>query len=194
MKTNRAGIELIKTYEGLMTTAYVDPVGIWTVGYGHTDMAGPPKVTKGMRITPEQADDILVADLVKYEAAVLKALRRVPTENQFAAMVSLCFNIGPTAFAGSSVVRRFNEGNFLLAADAFLLWRYGTVKGKKVVLRGLERRRSAERDLFLNGVKATVPPAVEAPKPSQPPSIQTVMLGVVMAIIAAVAAWLGFGG
>ena len=170
MKTNRAGVELIKTYEGLMTTAYVDPVGILTIGYGHTDMAGPPKVSKGMRITAEQADDILIADLAKYEAAVLKALKRVPTENQFSAMVSLCFNIGPDAFARSTVARRFNEGNFILAADAFLLWRFGTVGGKKVILRGLERRRSAERELFLNGAKATtskpVPPPPKAPAPS----------------------------
>jgi GH24 family phage-related lysozyme (muramidase) len=164
MKTNRAGVELIKAYESLRTVAYIDPVGIWTIGYGHTAMSGVPHPFKGLRITAEQADDILVADLAKFEAGVVKVLKRVPNENQFSAMVSLAFNIGLTAFAGSTVLRRFNEGNFILAADAFLMWRYGTVGGRKVVLRGLERRRHSERELFLR--TTSIPEPIPAPSRS----------------------------
>lgn len=158
MKTNRAGIDLIKEFEGLRTTAYADPVGILTIGYGHTSAAGAPKVTKGMKITAAYAEDILVIDLAKFEAEVLRKLTRLPNENQFAAMVSLCFNIGPGNFAKSSVLHYFNAGDPTTAADKFLLWN----KAGGKVLAGLKRRREAERTLFRR-------PVVEAPAPPPPP-------------------------
>jgi GH24 family phage-related lysozyme (muramidase) len=79
------------------------------------------------------------------ERAVTKAISVAPTSNQFAAMTSLCFNIGPTNFAKSSVVRRMNEGNPKAAADAFLLWN----KAGGKVLKGLTARREDEKKLFL---------------------------------------------
>lgn len=148
MKTNRAGIELIQRWEGCKLTAYPDPATggePLTIGYGHTSAAGAPAVKKGMKITQQQADEILVNDLVKYEMAVSKALTRNPTENQFSAMTSLCFNIGPGNFAKSSVVKKFNAGDLAGAANSFLLWN----KAGGVVMRGLTRRREAERELFL---------------------------------------------
>jgi lysozyme len=168
------------------------------VGFGHTSAAGAPKVTKGMRITAEEASDILVKDLVKYEMAVKKALTRAPNENQFAAMVSLCYNIGPGAFARSSVARLFNAGDVSGAADAFGRWN----KAGGKVLNGLVRRRADERALFLTPVSKPAPqplpePAIPAPeKPVQPdltargPSIAKIVIGAVAALIAAFAAWL----
>jgi len=144
MKTNRAGIELIKSFEGLELAAYKCPAGIWTIGYGHTTAAGPPAVKSGMKITAEQATEILVRDLVSYEAAVMNALRRNPNENQFSAMVSLCYNIGPGAFASSTVVKKFNAGDAEGAAAAFRLWK----KADGKVLKGLIQRREAEIELF----------------------------------------------
>ena len=74
----------------------------------------------------------------------------VPTgENQFAAMVSLCFNIGSGNFKTSSVLRRHREGDDAAAADAFLLWDKAHVDGELVELDGLLRRREAERTLYL---------------------------------------------
>ena len=163
MKTNLAGIELIKAWEGLRTTAYQDSVGVWTIGYGHTSMAGEPKVTPGMRITPDQATAILANDLGKYESAVSSALKRTPTGNQFAAMVSLCFNVGPGNFLKSSVLTRFNAGDMQGAADAFLMW--DKAGGK--VLQGLVNRREAERKLFLAASSADA--GIEPPKPETPP-------------------------
>ena len=83
--------------------------------------------------------------LRKYEAAVDKALTRLPSQAQFDAMASLCWNIGPGNFAKSSVVRRFNDGNLMGAGDAFRLWN----KAGGKVLKGLVNRREAERALFL---------------------------------------------
>lgn len=145
MKTSREGIALIKRFEGLRLKAYRDSVGIWTIGYGHTSMAGKPTVSAGLTITAQEAEDILVNDLVKYEAAVDKAIKRNPTQSQFDAMVSLCFNIGPGAFAKSSIARKFNAGDVEGAADAFLIYR----KAGGKVLPGLEARRRAERAHFL---------------------------------------------
>ena len=145
MKINAAGLDLIKRWEGLRLTAYQDSVGIWTIGYGHTAEAGPPAPKTGMKITEKEATDILARDLGQYERAVTKAISVAPTSNQFAAMTSLCFNIGPTNFAKSSVVRRMNEGNPKAAADAFLLWN----KAGGKVLKGLTARREDEKKLFL---------------------------------------------
>ena len=191
MKTNLAGIELIKAWEGLRTTAYQDSVGVWTIGYGHTSMAGEPKVTPGMRITPDQATAILANDLGKYESAVSSALKRTPTGNQFAAMVSLCFNVGPGNFLKSSVLTRFNAGDMQGAADAFLMW--DKAGGK--VLQGLVNRREAERKLFLAASSADA--GIEHPKPETPPvtrpvagkGIGAVIVGALMALAAAIAAY-----
>ena len=57
MKTSANGIDLIKRFEGRELEAYQDDVGIWTIGYGHTDAAGSPSVTPGMRITEDEAED-----------------------------------------------------------------------------------------------------------------------------------------
>lgn len=162
MKTNRAGIELIKVYEGCVLVAYPDPATHgepWTIGYGHTSRAGPPAVRKGMTISEQQAADILVSDLITFEVAVAKLLKRNPTDNQFSAMVSLCFNIGPGNFAQSSVLKYFNAGDSQKAADCFRLWN----KANGQVLPGLVKRREAERQLFMR------PKAVELPIPDFTP-------------------------
>ena len=110
-----------------------------------TTAAGFGPITKGMKITQADADRWLVEGLRKYEDAVLKACDRVPTQNQFDAMASLCWNIGPGNFARSSVVRRLNQGDITGAGNAFRLWN----KAGGVVLKGLTARREAERALFL---------------------------------------------
>jgi len=91
-------------------------------------------------------------------------------DNQFGAFVSLAYNIGPGAFSRSSALRRFNEGKVALAAEAILAWNKATVNGRKVVLRGLARRREAEKALFLSPVvggpaKPTSPSAGKKPGP-----------------------------
>jgi len=169
MKTSSHGIKLIKRFEGCELEAYKDLVGVWTIGYGHTSMAGPPKVEPGMKITQAEAEDILVRDLVKYETGVSKALTKVPMQNQFDAMISLCYNIGVAGFSKSSIVRHFNAGNVELAANSFLLWKKA---GGKVV-QGLVNRRTAERELFLT-VAAPAPkfePVVPAPVAPPAPSL-----------------------
>ncbi|MBS0644383.1 MAG: lysozyme [Acetobacteraceae bacterium] len=142
---NEAGIDLIKEFEGCKLTAYQDVKGIWTIGVGH--IRG---VTQGMQITMAQADQFLRDDLAGAEAAVNRGVGSAPTTpNQFAAMVSLCFNIGSGGFADSTVLRQHRAGHFQAAADAFLMWNKATINGVLQPVAGLTRRRTAEKDLYL---------------------------------------------
>jgi lysozyme len=195
MKISREGLALIKRWEGCRLEAYPDSGGVWTIGYGITTNAGLGVIKRGMKITQEQADDMLLAALAKYEKTVSDSLKRNPTQHQYDAMVSLCYNIGQSAFAKSTLVKRFNSGDITGAADAFMMW----VKANGKTLQGLVNRRHDERRHFLK-VSATVPPP-DVPKPSEPIpeapkkplSIGQVMAWIVAVIVAAVGAYLGFG-
>lgn len=193
MKTSKAGLDLIRRWEGCRLTAYRDSVGVLTIGYGITSAAGIIRVTEGLTITQKQADDYLVAALAKYEAAVAKAITRPMTQAQFDAFVSLCYNIGPGAFASSTVVKRFNTGDIAGAADAILMWN----KAGGKVLKGLENRRADERRHFLSapaapGPEPIPPPASvpQAPPPDAGKSIAAVVIGALMALFAAFAVWM----
>lgn len=140
-----AGLALIKRFEGLRLEADQDVAGIWTIGYGHTRGVVP-----GMTITEAQADQALADDLGGAEAVVDDATADVATgDNQFSAMVSLCFNIGSVNFRASTVLREHRAGAFAAAADAFLMWNKTHVDGVLQVVAGLTDRRTAERALYL---------------------------------------------
>jgi lysozyme len=158
-KVNEATIALIKEFEGFEAEAYLCPGGVWTIGYGITAGAGigvSPR--RGMTVTREQADFHLREAVDKFAAGIRPAITAPINENQFGAFASLAYNIGPAAFRRSSALRRFNEGDVAGAADAILMWN----KADGQVLRGLERRRKAERKMFLTPVAA---PAL-APRPA----------------------------
>ena len=151
---NNAALSLIKKWEDFRATAYQDPVGIWTIGYGTTANAGVGITPKaGMTITESQASAYLDAAVTKFAHNITDALTKPANENEFGAMVSLAYNIGPTAFKRSTVARKFNEGDKKGAADAFLLWN----KAGGRVLKGLTNRRIEERALFLRPVDARLP-------------------------------------
>ena len=143
MKISKAGLDIIKQYEGCRLTSYKCPAGVWTVGFGWTE-----GVTPGMTITRAQAEELLTRGVVSYEKAVQDAIGDTKTtQNQFDAMVSLCYNIGPANFRKSTVVRQHKLGDYAAAADAFLMWN----KAGGKVLAGLVKRREAERSLYLGG-------------------------------------------
>lgn len=170
MVTNQKGLTLIKSFESLSLVAYPDPGsplgrevsahGIrlnhyhlfagwsklqghpWTIGYGHTG----PEVHAGMVITQTQADQYLINNLKSTEIGVTNLLHVTVTSNQFSALVSLAYNIGFGNFAGSTLLKLLNSGKN--CADQFLLWN----QSEGHVLDGLTRRRTAERDLFLNRI------------------------------------------
>ena len=146
-EVSQAGVEFIRQAEGERLTAYDDGTGVWTIGVGHTTAAGPPRVSPGMRISREESGDILRQDLKKFAGYVNDAVRVPVRQNEFDALVSLCFNVGPGAFGKSTVVRELNSGDRQAAADGFLLFN----KAGGRVLEGLVKRRQGERQLFLRG-------------------------------------------
>lgn len=148
MTTGKAGLDLIKSFEGLRLTAYkAVPTEVWwTIGYGHY----APEVKKGQVITEAKAEAYLRQDLATAEKAV-NGLNKKLTQNQFDALVSFAFNCG----AGSLNTLCKNRA-LPQIADAMLL--YNKAGGN--VLAGLTRRRNAERDLFLSG--AEIAPAASS--------------------------------
>lgn len=138
MKTSQRGINLIKEFEGLRLTAYRCPAGVYTIGYGHTR-----GVKRGMKITEEEASAFLTADLLNSE----KAVERYDSvyhwnQNEFDALVSFTFNCGATNLR--SLLRNGRRNRLQIATTLPL---YRKAGGK--VLKGLERRRAAEKTLFL---------------------------------------------
>jgi lysozyme len=80
MRTSSKGLALIKQFEGLRLDAYLCPADVWTIGYGHTSAAGPPAAKRGMRISQAEADEILRRDLIKYEGAVERNIKKTADE------------------------------------------------------------------------------------------------------------------
>lgn len=165
MRVNKATINLVKEFEGYRPEAYLDPVGVCTIGYGTTAMAGVGIVPViGMAITKEEAEWYLEQAVNNFADMIEPLFTVEPNENEFGAFVSLSYNIGPTAFRKSSAIRHFNLGDKERAAKSILLWN----KAGGKVLGGLVRRREAEKVLFLTDV-----PEVGAKPPTtlNPPSI-----------------------
>lgn len=138
-RTNKAGVDLIRDFEGLRLKAYRCPANILTIGYGHTG----PDVTEGKVITRDEADILLVNDLRRFEDAVAQYCP-VTTDNQFAALVSFAFNLGPDSLKTSTLRRMHNEGDYRGAQAQFGRWNKASGK----ILPGLVKRRAAEALLY----------------------------------------------
>lgn len=144
------GIDLIKRHEQCSLTAYQDPRGVWTVGWGCTG----PNVSRETVLTQQEADDLFLERLKAFDEGVtLKCPESSP--EQHAAMVCLAYNIGLGAFGKSSVARLHNAQRYSEAAQAFALW--NKCAGK--VLIELVRRRAEEAALYAKGT--TIPEAVK---------------------------------
>lgn len=126
MELSPIGRAVLVAREGRRLEAYRDSAGIWTIGVGHTAAAGPPVVVPGLTITAQACDALFARDVARYARTVREALAGSPGEdlpqNAFDALVSLCFNIGPTAFLRSTVLRRLRDGDRDGAAQAILMW------------------------------------------------------------------------
>lgn len=146
MNIPQAAVDIIKEFEGFRESTYLDSAGIPTIGYGTTAAAGLGIVpVPGMTISEKQAEQFLIKAIEKFANQIRPHIQRPMTDNQWSAFLSLAYNIGPGAFRRSSVLKFFNAGDEMRAADAFLMWN----KAGGQVLRGLQRRRQRERTLFL---------------------------------------------
>ena len=139
MVTSDKGIALIKSFEGCRLKAYkcVSTEKYYTIGYGHYGA----DVTKDMTITQAQADAFLKADLAKFEKAVNAYTKYCFNQNQFDALVSFTYNCGIGNLANLT-----KNGRRTIAQISTAIPFYNKSGG--VVLRGLTRRRNAEKTLF----------------------------------------------
>ena len=158
------GLEKLKQWEGLKTKAYKDAGGVWTIGYGHTAMAGEPKPRAGMVITAAEAERILLKDLTQYEAAVENNVKVELNDNQFAALVSFVYNIPIASFKKSTLLKKLNAGNYDAVPNELMKWT--KAGGKK--LQGLVNRRRAEGYLWMEGAFVTSKDVVPEQKKENP--------------------------
>lgn len=154
------GTEICHYFEQCRLTAYPDPgsrltaamrahqptAGLrgdpWTIGWGDTG----PDVVEGLVITQADADQRFAHRMAnEFEPAVKNDVRFALNQNQFDALVSIFYNVGVTDMSHSTLVRILNFGNYAGAADEFPRWN----KSGGVVMKGLQRRREAERLVFL---------------------------------------------
>jgi lysozyme len=146
-----AAYALLKEFEqgpqgGFAPTPYKDSAGHPTIGWGHKLQPGEAFPRP---LSEEQAETLLVADLIQAATAVAARVKVRLNQCMFDALCSLTFNIGVGAFTLSTLLAQLNSGLYTAAAEQFLRWDKATVKGKKIPLAGLARRREAERALFL---------------------------------------------
>jgi lysozyme len=139
MKISAEGLALIKKFEGCELEAYKCSAGVWTIGYGHTK-----GVEEGMTITKDQAEEMLLEELVEYEKAVEEAVHNQLDQCMFDALVSWTYNLGPTNLNSSTMLKVLNAGEYDEVPAQIKRWN----KAGGKVLEGLIRRREAEALLF----------------------------------------------
>lgn len=135
MHTSNLGLDLLILREGARNEAYMDSVGVWTIGIGHTGT----EVHPGLMWSHEQIREAFARDVARFEKAVNDGVHQPLKYNQFDALVSFAFNIGVIGLMNSWVVREINNGNWAAAAASFDNWH----KPAEII-----SRRNAEREQF----------------------------------------------
>lgn len=140
LEFDRDGLDFVEFSEGCELTAYRDPVGVLTIGYGHTGY----DVYDGQTITLNDAEELLRRD-IRFAEIGVKALVKVQlSQRQYDALVDFTFNLGIGALRSSTLLTKLNSGDYDGASEEFKRWDHAGGK----VLPGLTKRRLAEAALF----------------------------------------------
>jgi len=147
-KTGTKGVELIKSFEGLRLKPYLCSAKVPTIGYGNTFYENGTKVKlTDPAITEERAVELLKHILISFEKYVDSYCRDDVNQNQFDALVSFCYNVGPANLKNSTLLKKVNENpNDPTIRDQFMRWN----KAGGRALKGLTRRREAEANLYFS--------------------------------------------
>lgn len=169
MRISRAGIELIKSFEGFSSRTVRVDENHWVIGFGHLRKTKDP-----YRVTRDEAEQVLREyDLPPFEALVLDHSYTPLHQGAFDALVSFAFNIGEDAFLKSEVLALLNAGETIAAAEAMGAWRKAKVGGRTMVLDALVRRRAAEKALFLGHPSGPAPAPSAMVRPVYDPTAKT---------------------
>lgn len=173
MRVSPTGLALVKAFESCLEPVkgkagyfkqYIDPVGVPTIGWGHTNHH-EPKFTSATVWSQQQCDDALAGDMATFETQVSRLAKVALSQNEFDALVSWAFNTGGPASA--TLWRKLNAGDRASIPAELAKWNLGDGK----VLNGLVRRRKAEGQLFAGDVAAALKTAGAKMPPS--PSVAT---------------------
>lgn len=154
MNISQKGLDLIRNFEGFKAFPYQDARGIWTIGYGTTYYPNGFKVSHtDMSVNEEQAMTCLRYHI---DRRVIPAIKKhlgndeniALSQHQIDALCSFVYNIGASAFEGSTLLKDIRSGAAaeVITTD-FMMW----VKSGGMLLKGLIKRRQAEADYFNNG-------------------------------------------
>jgi lysozyme len=185
MRISPTGLAIVKAFESCLAPIpgrpgffkpYIDPVGVPTIGWGHTNHH-EPKFTSSSVWSQQQCDDALAGVMATFEAHVSKLAKVALTQYEFDALVSWSYNTGGPETA--TLWRKLNAGDKGAVPSELAKWNRGGGK----VLNGLTRRRKSEGELFAGNVAAALKtagaraPAAELrpaePPPDPPKPIQT---------------------
>ena len=140
-------VKLIRKWEGYKSEAYLDPAGVWTIGWGTTRYPNGRRVKKGDSIIQSQATDFLFHDIKRVAFKPIQKLVKVPlTNNQLNALVSFTYNVGQGNLGRSTLLKKLNAGDYFGAGQEFHRWN----KGGGKVLQGLINRRQDEYNLWIS--------------------------------------------
>jgi len=141
MNVSDRGINLIQHFEGFYSKPYYCPAGVLTIGFG-TVIKDPKPYLQG--ITKEQATNMMMNEIIKNERSINRLVKVFINQNQFDALVSFAYNVGVSALAGSTLLKKHNVGDYESAQKEFLKW--NKAAGKE--LAGLTKRRNHESALY----------------------------------------------
>lgn len=140
-----AAAPVVSFFEGgFYNKAFLDPVGIPTICFGHTE-----GVKLGQAKTDSECMALFMDDLNAASSAVERCVKPALPEKTRTAFVSFTYNVGAEAFCGSTAARMLNAGDFYAACNQLDRWVYA----KGIELPGLVNRRGEEKKLCLEGLK-----------------------------------------
>ena len=144
------GKQLLRTWEGLKTSSYLDSGGVPTIGIGHAltrSERTSGKIILGKEpcayrdgLTEAQCWTLLEQDMASAEDTVNTAVTVSLTQHQFDALVSFCFNVGIGAFLASTLLRLLNQGQYVDVPAQLQRWNRDNGR----IVQGLTNRRAQE--------------------------------------------------
>lgn len=143
-----AGPDLKSGLEGWRDAPYQDGAGIWTDCNGNTR-----DVQKDRIRTPEECRQLIEGEATRIEKRISPHLKTQPSPLTMASFISFTYNVGDSGFLGSTVLKRWNAGDYLGACRAMFMWDKITVNGRKVYSPGLYNRRVVEHATCVRGLQ-----------------------------------------
>lgn len=155
-KVSSEGLILITKWEGFKADAYLDPIGVWTIGYGTIRWPDGRRVQRGDKITEAQARDLMEVQVNEHLADVAHAIKVSLLQNQIDAIASFVYNLGAPNFLSSTLLKMINAKRWFDAGEQFVRkvngeWKGWIYAGGKI-FQGLINRRLDEKKLFMRGV------------------------------------------